>query len=365
LAISESVVPGRQPRPIREEPGRSSVSARWQEFSVAEREPNYDIAHLARVELLTPKPQESLAFFTDVFGMVESGRAGDSVYLRGWDDYERATLKLTAAKQAGLGHFAFRTTSRAALDRRAKALEAAGAGRGWSKGDLGHGPAFVTETPDGHRIELYWETEWYSPPPELKPALKNQAQKFLARGMNVRRLDHLNLLASDVGAVRKFLEDYLGMRLTEQIVLDDGTEAASWVTATNKSYDVAIARDHTGARGRLHHFTYALDSREDVLRAADIALEHGVFIETGPHKHAIQQTFFLYLYEPGGNRVEVASAGARLILAPDWKPVIWSQAERAKGQAWGLKTVESFHSYGTPPVEPVVAGTRAVKAGRS
>jgi catechol 2,3-dioxygenase len=54
------------------------------------------------------------------------------------------------------------------------------------------------------------------------------------------------------------------------------------------------------------------------LRAADIFLENGVHIETGPHKHAIQQTFFLYVYEPGGNRVEVANAGARLILAPDW-----------------------------------------------
>ena len=38
--------------------------------------------------------------------MTESGRKGDSVYLRGWDDYERATLKLTAAKTSGLVHTA-------------------------------------------------------------------------------------------------------------------------------------------------------------------------------------------------------------------------------------------------------------------
>ena len=88
-----------------------------------------------------------------------------------------------------------------------------------------------------------------------------------------------------------------------------------------------------------------LDSREDILRAADIFLENGVYIETGPHKHAIQQTFFLYVYEPGGNRVEVANAGARLILAPDWKPIVWTEAERKKGQAWGLKTIKSFHTH--------------------
>jgi catechol 2,3-dioxygenase len=97
--------------------------------------------------------------------------------------------------------------------------------------------------------------------------------------------------------------------------------------------------------------TYAVDSREEVLRAADIFLEAGVHIETGPHKHAIQQTFFLYIYEPGGNRVEVANAGARLLLAPDWPPVVWTETERKKGQAWGLKTIESFHTHGTPPIE--------------
>ena len=104
-------------------------------------------------------------------------------------------------------------------------------------------------------------------------------------------------------------------------MLDDGTEAGMWMTATNKSYDFAYTRDHTGTKGRFHHVTYALDAREDILRAADIFLENGVYIETGPHKHAIQQTFFLYVYEPGGNRVEVACAGARLVLAPDWKPI--------------------------------------------
>jgi catechol 2,3-dioxygenase len=80
-------------------------------------------------------------------------------------------------------------------------------------------------------------------------------------------------------------------------------------------------------------------------------LEAGIHIETGPHKHAIQQTFFLYVYEPGGNRIELCNAGARLVLAPDWRPISWSRAERAKGQAWGLKTIDSFHTHGTPPVD--------------
>jgi catechol 2,3-dioxygenase len=313
-------------------------------------EPIYDLAHLAHMEMLTPKPDESLKFFVDVMGMTETARKGDSVYLRGWDDYEHHTLKLTAAKTSGMDHMAFRARSPQALERRVAALKGSGYDVGWTDGDLGHGPSFVFQDPDGHKVEIYYETEWYKAPPELRPALKNQAMRFPARGVNVRRLDHLNCLAVDIKANRIFFQDYLGCRLTEQIVMNNGTEAGMWLTVCNKSYDFAYTRDHTGTRGRFHHVTYAVDSREDVLRAADIFLENGVFIETGPHKHAVQQTFFLYVYEPGGNRVEVANAGARLILAPDWKPIVWSEDERRKGQAWGLKTIESFHTYGTPPV---------------
>jgi len=93
-----------------------------------------------------------------------------------------------------------------------------------------------------------------------------------------------------------------------------------------------------------------MDSREEVLKAADILVENGIPIETGPHKHSIGQTFFLYCYEPGGNRFEIG-AGGYLIFDPDWQSIVWGLAERAKGQAWGLQTVHTFHTYGTPPVE--------------
>ncbi|UHC20185.1 catechol 2,3-dioxygenase (plasmid) [Methylobacterium currus] len=313
-------------------------------------EPILDVAHLGHLELLTPKPEESLRFFVDVMGMTESGRQGDSVYLRAWDDYERYSLQLTASHTSGLGHAAFRARSPQALARRATAIARTGLGIGWHEGALGHGPAYRFHDPDGHVVEIYYETEWYQAPEALRPSLKNQAQRFPARGINVRRLDHFNCLAVDVKANREFFESALGFRLTEQIVLDSGEEAGMWLTATNKSYDFAYTKEAHGIRGRFHHITYALDSREEILRAADIFLEAGIPIETGPHKHAVQQTFFLYVFEPGGHRVEVANAGARLVLAPDWKPIRWTEAERKKGQAWGLKTIPTFHSHGTPPL---------------
>ncbi len=41
-----------------------------------------DIAHLGPIELLTPKPQESLDFFIEMMGMEVVHREGWSVFLR-------------------------------------------------------------------------------------------------------------------------------------------------------------------------------------------------------------------------------------------------------------------------------------------
>ncbi|TNC20235.1 catechol 2,3-dioxygenase [Amycolatopsis alkalitolerans] len=312
--------------------------------------PLHDIAHVGHVELLTPEPEKSLWFFTEIMGLTENGRQGDSVYLRTWDDYEHHSLKLTGHSTSGIRRTALRASSQEALDRRVKALEAAGRGVGWIDGDEGIGPTYLATDPDGHEFELYWESEWYDPPEELRPSLKNQAQAYPGRGVCVRRLDHVNYLAAQVEPNGDFVSELLGGEVTEQIRLDEGKIAAQWLHFGNKSYDLVYTEDWTGSNGRLHHIAFATDTREDILRAADIFLDNDVFIETGPHKHAIQQTFFLYVYEPGGNRIELCNPVARLILAPDWKTVTWTQAERAKGQAWGLKTIESFHTHGTPPV---------------
>jgi catechol 2,3-dioxygenase len=312
--------------------------------------PKHEIAHVAHVELLTPEPDKSLWFFTRVMGLTENGTEGDSVYLRTWDDYEHHTLKLTAHHTSGIRRTGMRVSSQDALDRLVRSIKDTGLGIGWRDGDPGIGPMYLFRDPDGHEMEIYWESEWYRPPPELAPSLKNQAQAYPARGVCVRRLDHVNFLAAEVEPSTEFVRDVLGGQPTEEILLDSGKIAGRWLNFTNKSYDLVYAADWTGSRGRLHHIAFATDTREDILRAADIFLDNGVFIETGPHKHAIQQTFFLYVYEPGGNRIELCNPCARLVLAPDWRTITWTEAERTKGQAWGLKTIESFHTHGTPPV---------------
>jgi catechol 2,3-dioxygenase len=270
------------------------------------------------------------------------------VFLRGWGEYQPYSLALTEAATSGIAHMALRAETAEGLARRAAAIEQTGAGIGWIDGGHLHGPAYRFHDPDGHVFELLWECERYVPPEHLRPALRNQPQRYTGRGAAVKRLDHVNLLANDVAACRRFAVDVLGYRHHEGILLDDGRETGAWLSLTIAAHELIYVADERGVGGRLHHLAFWVDTREECLRAADLFLDSGVPIEAAPSKHAVAAGFFLYGFEPGGNRIEVTTGGY-FMFDPEHEPVMWTEAERAKGQAWGVKTVESFHLYGTPP----------------
>lgn len=94
-------------------------------------EPIFDISQLAHVEILSPKPEESVKFFTELLGMEVTSRSGQSVYLRAYEDFYENTLIITEAKEAGPGHASWRASSPNALLRRVEALKKSGLGLGW------------------------------------------------------------------------------------------------------------------------------------------------------------------------------------------------------------------------------------------
>jgi catechol 2,3-dioxygenase len=315
-------------------------------------DPLHDVAHISHVELLTPRPQESLDFFRDVMGMTVEDVDGASVHLRGWGDYHRTSLKLTEAAEPGMGHMGLRTWSAEALERRVAAIDALGLGIGWVDGDVGHGPAYRFHAPDGHVCEVHWESERYAPPEDQRPAMRNQPQRYTGNGCAVKRLDHINLFSRDVVADRTFMADVIGFRLYEVNVRDNGTETGAWMSLSIAAHELIYTLDPSPLSGRLHHAAFWVDTREECLRAADIFLDNDVPIEAAPSKHAAAQGFFLYGIEPGGNRVEVTTGGY-FVYDPEFVPVVRPEAELLKGMAWGVQLPESFRTYGTPVADPV------------
>ncbi len=231
-----------------------------------------------------------------------------------------------------------------------KAIEASGHKvLGWVEGDKGHGRAFRFEDPFGHVFEIYWDTVRYEAPEGERPALKNIAQRYHGRGASPRRLDHLNLLAEDVSKFRDFMITCLGSRVTEYIQLDNGRIGGCWFTINNKTYDLACTEEHGGASGRLHHVTYATDTREDIC-APPISSWKTAFTSR-PGRTSMR------------SRARSSSmSGSR--LATVWNlPIPARASSRARlearlldrdraqeGPGLGLKTIETFHTHGTPPV---------------
>ncbi|MFQ6548086.1 VOC family protein [Aestuariibius sp. 2305UL40-4] len=317
---------------------------------MSDAEPIFDVAHLSHAELLTPRFDQSVRFFKDLMGLYETGRDDTSVYLRGYEESHHHSLRLTRADEPGLGHIGLRTTSRAALDRRVAEIEAMGAGIGWVDDATGYGPAYEYRSPDGHRMRIFWEIERPEVAKDQRSRLLNRPMKRPGIGVPVRRLDHLNIMCSDVAPVRDFLIRSTGARLREAVVADAGPVIGAWLSHNNINHDLALTMDMTGASGRLHHVAFYYGVPQHLNDMADLLRENEIAIEAGPGRHGITQGSFLYCFEPGGNRIELFGDEGYLIFEPDWQPVIWPERDLALGLSYyGAELPLTGAAIGTPP----------------
>lgn len=276
----------------------------------------HDIAHLARVELFTPDPDGTLWFFTELLGMYQTKQDGQSAYLRAYEDPYQWSIKITEAPQPGMGHAALRARSPEALERRAMALKNSNLTGQWSDGDFGYGKTYEFQSPDGHNLSLVWEAEKYQAPPELQSKILTRPSKRPLRGLPVKRIDHLNLMASDVTPVKESMERDLGFRTRERVV-DGQVEVGAWMSTNLLGHEVACMRDTLGERGKFHHLAMFYGVPQHNIDAAEMFREYDIEIEAGPDKHGITQGSFLYVFEPGGNRIELFGDTGYLHLDPD------------------------------------------------
>ncbi|RMF76221.1 MAG: catechol 2,3-dioxygenase [Chloroflexi bacterium] len=322
---------------------------------MSEQEHRFDVAQLVSVALFSPKPDETVRFFHDFLGMEISHQEGQAVYLRAYEDFYQYTMKVVEAPQAGMEAVTWRAASPQALERRVQALEAAGLGLGWVEDDYAHGPAYKFTSPDGHVQKLLWELDYYQAPPEMKSKLKNRPQKRPLRGVPVRRIDHVNLMVSDVPQNTDFFANVLNFKIREQKIGDGGALVGSWLSVSPLVHELAVMKDSSGAKGRFHHVAYWYGAPQHLLDIADIFSDYDIIIEGGPGKHGTTQAYYMYVFEPGGNRVELFGDTGYLIFDPDWQTVIWDVANEVdleKSSIWfGGHLPKTFYTYGTPPVE--------------
>lgn len=304
------------------------------------------VHNLHHVEVLTPKIEESLDFFTRVLGLHETHREGQSVYLRAPGEWGKYSTILTESATPGLGHMAWQVAEPEHVEGWARRFKNAGIDHRLEAGgsDLAQGDTVKFEGPFGHKTELFYNFESYVP--EDRSKMLSQPAKFPHPGICAKRLDHLNITAQNVDEARDWYSDTLGFNLREAARTPEG-DLGVWMSVSSQVHDLAIMRDGLGERGRLHHVAYYLDTPQDLLRAADTFVEEGTPIDAGPGKHGLTQAFYIYVFEPGGNRVELFSGGYP-IHGPDWEPVIWDGTQIEKAIVWyGGQLPDTFFNVAT------------------
>ncbi len=304
--------------------------------------PERVLSQLAHVEILSPRPDDTVAFLTRVLGLQETERRGQSSYLRGWAETFHHSLQVTEARTTGLGHIAWRADGPEQLERAAARLAASAEGEGWTEDGVGHGPAYRYRPPFGQQLmEIFWEVERVEAAPDRRSTFPNRPQRLPAHPIAPRYLDHVTINSPDIWADAEWYRDTLGHRFMEYTT-PPGAELVvfAMLTVCERSHDLGLVPEMSPVRGRFNHVAFWLDQRDDLRTAAYFLMENGTQIEFGPGRHGMGDIDYLYFREPSGMRIELNSGTLRN-YEPDWQPVRWTNGQ---GANVFFRNVEMPHS---------------------
>ena len=258
--------------------------------------------------------EESVRFYRDVLGLVETGRdAQGRVYFKCWDERDHNSYVIREADSAGIDFFGFKVLDKATLEDFDRKLQAYGVKtERIPAGELLEtGERVRFQIPTGHTIELYAEKT------DVGNGIGYQDPDVdVLDGPGIRpiRMDHCLLYGGDIDGNVKLFTEVLGFTLVERVKLEDGkTDLAVWLTCSAKAHDIAMVRH----------------GEDGVLRAADIMSIKRVSIDIGPTRHGITQGTTIYFFDPSGNRLETFCGGYDHY--PDMHPITWSWEHVGRG----------------------------------
>ncbi|MEH6626703.1 MAG: catechol 2,3-dioxygenase [Motiliproteus sp.] len=271
--------------------------------------------------------EAALAHYRDLIGLIEVDRDDQGrVYLKGWTEVDKFSVVLREADEAGMDFVGYKVVDNQALDTLHQELLDFGCNvEVIPAGELkGCGGRIRFDSPTGHLFEIYAEKEqtgkWGVG--DVNP----EAWPRGLTGMRATRFDHCLLYGPNIADTLKLFKEVLGFDLAEQVVDDNGTRLAQFLTCSMKAHDVAFI-EHPEP-GKLHHASFFLDSWDDVLRAADLISMTDTSLDIGPTRHGLTHGKTIYFFDPSGNRSEVFSGGD--YHYPDHEPVTWTADKLGK-----------------------------------
>ena len=292
-----------------------------------------DIVRAAYAELVVTDLAEARRFYVDLLGFAVSAESDTALYLRGYDELIHHNLILRAGPEPAAARLAYRVRTAADLDLAEAFFAALGSRTARVPAGVtpGVGEAVRAEDPLGFTVEFFFDAAY---------AERLQQRYDLRRGAEPARLDHFNIVVSDVRAAYEYYTS-LGFGLSETIE-DDQTLYAAWMFRKQTVHDMAF----TGGEGpRLHHLGFFTHESHQVLRICDIlgSLHSEAQIERGPGRHGVSNAFYVYLRDPDGHRVELYTSD--YYTGDPGHPVLrWSVRDPRRRDFWGHPVVPSWYT---------------------
>lgn len=289
------------------------------------------IIRLAHVEMGATDLERARHLYVDLLGFVEHARDADALYLRGVEEFDLWSLKITKADSGGIFHSSFRVDDPDDLERlrkvhAAKDLPAeilpAGA-------EPGQGEALRCRTGEGHAVEFFHEFE------EIDPIVDGRLLLPMRRGTHgapPTRLDHVSLRVPDLESAIDYWVGDLDFSASELWIAEDGKPRIAWVRRQPNSHDVALGQNETAA---FHHIAYSVSDSIGLQRAADVLGDARLQgqLEFGPSRHGATNAFAMYIRDDDGNRLELYCGDYFRDL--DRPPLEWHPHDYAnQGHSW-------------------------------
>lgn len=280
------------------------------------------VTHLAHAELVCTDVEASREFLCDVFGLTEVARADGSIYLRCWGDWQSHSLILSPGERPAAAHLSFGVDQPAELPRVKELLDTKGLDTWWEEDEPLQVRALRFNTGDGQIYELLAD-ELRTPVDEVSSRLHAQPLALRGIGIEPRRLDHCHVGTPAFDATSAVLREILGFKIREQVNLPSGEALTHFLSVNSQVHDIALRR---ASELEFHHVALWVDSREHMLRSAELLCHRGYPPEIGPGQHATTQAFFCHVLEPSGNRIEMFAA--QYIVYEDWTPQQWTTEQK-------------------------------------
>ena len=296
--------------------------------------PPFNITRASHLVLTARDLAKSRDFYTEVIGLKVSDETATTIHLRGVEERAHHSLTLKRTKeQPACERVGIRVFEEEDLERAKSHFDRHGI------------PAKFVNVPfQGRTLHV---ADAAGTPLEFCARMKTQPRAQTRthehKGAAALRLDHFQVLAPDVSASAAFYTG-LGFRVSDYYVAGERIIGAFLHRKDNPHDMVFLARSGP----RFHHVGYVVGEMHHVVRALDCAgnLGFGDSLEHGPGRHGHGHSYYVYLRDPDGHRIELLLPPVQVIDIDD-EPVRY-EVKPVNTNVWGLPPPRSWFEEASP-----------------